>query len=848
MKRLLSLLLAFSPLCAALADGPRKVEGRTPMEWSVWLAESEVARRGSSLEWAEGRKSRWDYTSGILSYSLLRLADETGRKDLGEAGARIVTSFIAEDGTIRTYKQEDYNIDMVTPGRALLYVYERNQETRYRMALQRLRDQLEKHPRTSEGGFWHKLRYPHQMWLDGLYMASPFYVRYGTVFGEPAAYDDVAKQILLIDKHLYDAKTGLYYHGWDEKRAQTWADPKTGLSPSFWGRALGWYAMAVVDAMDEFPPTHPEVDHLNEVLRKIADGIVRWQDPASGVWYQVLDQGAREGNYLEASASAMFVYTLAKGINRGYLPRDTYLPALEKAYAGVIKQFMRPNASGQVDLTRVVEVSGLGFTTATGRARDGTYEYYLSEPIISNDLKGVGPMILAGIEMNHLYDGKKAANVLAPGWAGAAQIVARIQAPKIPDRSVSITELGAVNGSDITRVVAEAIARIGAQGGGRVVIPAGRWISGPIHLKSHIELHVAEGAVVEFKTNPAAYLPAVFTRWEGMECWNYSALIYALDQTDVAITGKGTLDGGASEENWWAWKKTQRADRDRLFAQAEAGVPVDQRRFGEGSLLRPNFVQFYRCERVKVEGVTFKRSPMWILHPVLCTNVTVRGVSIISHGPNSDGCDPESSSDVLIEDCLFDTGDDCIAIKSGRNNDGRRLNVPSENIVIRRSQMRDGHGGVVIGSEISGGARNIFAEDNVMDSPNLDRALRIKSNASRGGVIENIYFRNTSIGKVNEAVLTVDFLYEEGAKGAFPPAVRSILIENVTSTESPRVLYLAGFPGAVIDGVVVRDSVFSGLTQPDLIQSAGRVVFERVNAVSAQRPKSLNSVPSPQKQ
>ena len=264
--------------------------------------------------------------------------------------------------------------------------------------------------------------------------------------------------------------------------------------------------------------------------------------------------------------------------------------------------------------------------------------------------------------------------------------------------------------------------------------------------------------------------------------------------------------------------------------------------FGGDSHLRPNFIQFQRCENILIEGVTILRSPMWVIHPVLSKNITVRKVTVSSHGPNNDGCDPESSSDVLIEDCVFDTGDDCIAIKSGRNNDGRRVNVPSRNLVIRRCVMKDGHGGVVLGSEISGGVSNVFVEDCEMDSPNLDRALRFKSNARRGGVLENVFMRNVRIGRVAEAVLTIDLLYEEGPDGPQRPVVRNVLMENITSRESPRVLWIRGFDGAVIDGIRIANSAFHGVTSPEVIHHAGSIQLDRVTIMPAVLEKGRNSV------
>jgi unsaturated rhamnogalacturonyl hydrolase len=244
---------------------------------------------------------------------------------------------------------------------------------------------------------------------------------------------------------------------------------------------------------------------------------------------------------------------------------------------------------------------------------------------------------------------------------------------------------------------------------------------------------------------------------------------------------------------------------------------------------------------VLIEGVKIVRSPMWEIHPVLSENVTIRGVQVISHGPNNDGANPDSSRDVLIDNCLFDVGDDCIAIKSGRNEDGRRVARPVENIVVRGSTMRDGHAGVAIGSEISGGARNIFIENNRMDSPNLDRALRLKSNARRGGVIDGVYLRNVAVGQVSEALLTIDFQYEEGPRGDFPPTARNISIENVVAERSPRLFYIAGFEGATIDGIRVKDTQILNATAAEIIEHAGRIELENVKVTPAVKTRSLSS-------
>jgi unsaturated rhamnogalacturonyl hydrolase len=292
------------------------------------------------------------------------------------------------------------------------------------------------------------------------------------------------------------------------------------------------------------------------------------------------------------------------------------------------------------------------------------------------------------------------------------------------------------------------------------------------------------------------------------------------------VTGAGMLDGQA-DDTWLAWKGrkgpaagTQTTARARLAQMNNDGVPVSRRVFGEGDFLRPNFIQFNRCRNVLIEGVKIRHSPMWEIHPLLCSNVTVRGVDISSHGANNDGCDPESCRDVLIEKCLFDTGDDCIAIKSGRNADGRRVGVPSQNIIIRDCTMRDGHGGTTIGSEISGGCRNVFVENCEMSSPNLVCALRLKSNAMRGGVLQNIFMRNVNVGQVKDSVLQIDFLYEEGAQGDFMPVAKNVVMENITVAQTPRVLNVKGFPGAEISGVRIYHSSFKQIKKPDAVLNA----------------------------
>ena len=449
------------------------------------------------------------------------------------------------------------------------------------------------------------------------------------------------------------------------------------------------------------------------------------------------------------------------------------------------------------------------------------------------------PTFALGCSSPRALDALAAGSADAEAWGRVPGILARIQAPQFPARDFAVGDYGAVEGEMATDAFRQAVEACHAAGGGRVVVPAGNWLTGPIHQLSNVELHVAEGATLRFSTDPADYLPAVHTRWEGVELMNYSPLIYAFEQENVAVTGAGTLDGQADETNWWPWKgkaeygwaegqPEQGPARDRLFQMGEAGVPVARRVFGEGDYLRPSFVEFYRCRNVLIDGVTVVRSPMWLLHPTLCTNVTVRGVTCRSHGPNNDGCDPESCTDVLIEDCFFDTGDDCVALKSGRNADGRRLAAPIQHVVVRGCTMRDGHGGVVIGSEISGGAREVFAERCQMDSPNLDRVLRIKTNSVRGGTIEGVYVRDVTAGQVADAVVRINFLYEEGDAGDHDPVVRGIDVRRVTSQKSQYALYLVGYPDSPVRDVHLADCRFAGVEEESVVQHVDGLVLDDV--------------------
>ena len=380
------------------------------------------------------------------------------------------------------------------------------------------------------------------------------------------------------------------------------------------------------------------------------------------------------------------------------------------------------------------------------------------------------------------------------------QIEKNIRQPEFKDKCYKITDFGASTSAKAEvnqKAINKAIAACSKAGGGKVVVPAGTFNTGAITLLSKVNLHVEKDGVLLFVFQPELY-PIVPTRWEGIDCWNLQPCVYAYKQTDIAITGEGVIDGGGENDTWWKWcgKDTygwkegvvsqKLGSRARLLRQAEDGVDMNERKYGPQDGLRPQLININQCDGVLIEDVTLLRSPFWVIHPLLSKNITVRGVKIINDGPNGDGCDPESCDGVLIENCFFNTGDDCIAIKSGRNNDGRLWGRPSENIIIRNCEMKNGHGGVVLGSEISGGCRNVFAENCKMDSPDLDRVIRIKTNTCRGGIIENLYARNIEVGQCGESVLKINLDYEpkELCCRGYAPTVRNINIENITCQKS----------------------------------------------------------------
>lgn len=442
-------------------------------------------------------------------------------------------------------------------------------------------------------------------------------------------------------------------------------------------------------------------------------------------------------------------------------------------------------------------------------------------------------------------------NAVVADWSRMQAIVNSVKEPVFPNRTYLITDFGAIADGkfDNTQVFKNAILACAKSGGGMVKVPSGKYYTGPIHLESNINLHLEEGAEILFSTNPKDY-PIVHTSFEGTEFMNYSPLIYAYQKSNVAITGKGTLNGQANNSNWWSWcgKKEYGWEKDmpiqnvkRLMDMAEQGVAVSDRVFGDGFYLRPTFIEFFDCKNVMLKDLKIVDVPFWIIHPIKSTDVIVDGLTITSHGPNNDGCDPEYSKNVIIRNCSFNTGDDCIAIKSGRDADGRRVGIVSENIVVQNCKMFDGHGGVTIGSEISAGVRNVYVENCDMDSPELDRAIRIKTNTRRGGTTENVFVRNLRIGEVKESVLGIDMFYSVhgNQNGNFIPTVQNIFMENITVKNGGKYGILAkGLENSPIKNIVFKNVTIDKVETKYSLQNVVELQFfnTTMNGVTIENP------------
>jgi polygalacturonase len=423
-------------------------------------------------------------------------------------------------------------------------------------------------------------------------------------------------------------------------------------------------------------------------------------------------------------------------------------------------------------------------------------------------------------------------------WTMAKTIRSRIVEPSFRDETFLITDFGAEGDSitDCLPALNDAIMEINKAGGGTIVFPAGTYfLNGPIHLKSNIHLHLREGAVLRFTEETDRYLPMVLTRWEGTELYNYSPLIFTYQATNVAITGAGTIDGN-STKGFATWKPNQKAAQRLLRQMGNDGVPVHERLFGKGHYLRPSMIQFLGCKNVLIDGVTILDAPFWVIHPVYSKNVIIRNVTVDSWNKNNDGCDPDASVDVLIENCVFKTGDDGIAIKSGRDQDGWRVGQPTENILIRNCRIGAIANGICIGSEMSGGVRNVFAENCRVDS--ALSTLYIKSNLDRGGIVENIYLRNIEVDRAKGAFLRLETNYKGHRGNHYPPIFRNFVLEDITCNEANVGIFAEGHPEAPLLNIALRDISIGSATTPYYIRHFETFSMEDVSIDGVSVPEA----------
>jgi unsaturated rhamnogalacturonyl hydrolase len=377
----------------------RKAKGLSSPLWSVRMAESEMVRNPSLWTVDFVTEKKWNYTQGLMGLAFLRLNEVTGDERYYNYAKGYADSLIDENGNIYKYNKENYNLDQINPGRMIFKLYDRSKDPRYEKVIRTLKEQLDSQPRITEGGFWHKKVYPDQMWLDGLYMSAPFYAEYAARYNRPEDFQDVINQFLIVARHTYDPATGLYRHAFDASKKMPWADSITGQAPHAWGRAMGWFSMAIVDVLDYIPEDQPRRGDLIIILQKMVEKLSEIQDQQTGGWYQVLDRSGDPGNYIETSCTAMFTYSILKGVRKGYLDAR-YLDTAKKAYNGLIDNFITVDSEGLVTMSGICGVAGLGGNPY----RDGSYEYYIGEVVRDNDPKGVGPFIMASLEHEKLSE------------------------------------------------------------------------------------------------------------------------------------------------------------------------------------------------------------------------------------------------------------------------------------------------------------------------------------------------------------------------------------------------------------------------------------------------------------
>ncbi len=734
------------------------------------------------------------YKSAILLEGLYKASKVLGDGKILDYVKNMLESFVHEDGTVEHFSIEEYSMDNIRIGYIMLKIYALTGDERYKKGLDQFMEMLKGQPRAPEGGFWHKKRYTNQMWLDGLFMQGPVYAGYCKMFGGlKECLDDIIPQFELIYEKTYDPKTALLRHAWDSSRQMPWSDPVTGQSQEVWSRAMGWYCMAIADLLEDIPAAPEYEDYRSRLLKlgkAIAPALLKFEDPETGMWWQVMDKPGKGANYLETSATSMFIYFFAKMSRLGFFD-ESYREVAQKAFDGMLKQSVTVGGDGELFLHDTCKSAGLGRAVDTNPYRSGDFEYYTTgEPRETDNLHGVSPFLSAAVELEF-----------------PAQL--------------NIGRYRLKEGDDINKVLAECANKVA------VVVPAGHFSVGSVVVPSHTHLIFEEGAVLDFIDDFDAY-PPVWTRWEGVYCWALQPCMFISKANDVVVEGPGVLDGHGKK--WWdhimPWKTGGRPAVQTLECEKRLALLnpnyMNEPEGGGGrpcQFLRPPLLQIIDSNSVRIDGITLTQSPFWTCHPVCTTNLHLYNIKIDNpyDSPNTDGIDIESCVNVDVRGCDVNVGDDGIAVKCGSGKEMMAFQR-SENIEVENCTVRNAHGGFVIGSETASGVKGAYVRN--CRFLGTDRGIRIKTRRGRGGHMEDIVAQDIFMDNVI-CPISINMYYRCGSNEAWlyslekqpidddTPMIKDVLIERIEAVNCRcAAAFLAGIPEMPLENIVVRDSTF----------------------------------------
>ncbi|MCF0237189.1 MAG: glycoside hydrolase family 88 protein, partial [Sphaerochaetaceae bacterium] len=736
----------------------------------------------------------YSYKSAILLEGMFKASQILSNKDILDFVLSFMDYYVSEDGKVEKFKKEDYCMDHVRMGNNFLTLYRFTGNKKYKIIVDAFRHMLESQPRTKSGGFWHKGGYPNQMWLDGLYMQGPFYASYELEFGDlKACLEDIVPQFELIYEKTLDKNTGLLRHAWDESIAMPWCEKDTGRSQEVWARALGWYVMALADLL-EIIPKESKYQNYRERLLKIATTlapvVLKFQDKETGMWWQVMDKPNVGKNYLETSASCMFIYFFAKMNRLGFFSQE-YRDNAQWAFEGLIKHSVTVNEEGELFLHDTCASAGLGKAPEGTVYRPADFKYYTEgEQRVTDNTHGISPFIFAALELEFPGQLNKEKHILS-------------------------------SDEDINEVL-QANA-----GKAIVVIPKGNYNVGPVTIPSHTHLIFEEGAVLDFTDDFDAY-PPVLTRWEGVNCYAMKPCVFINNAQDVVLEGPGKLNGNG--QKWWdhimLWKNGGRPAKQNLPCEIKlASLNPDYLEVPEGGggrpsqFLRPPLLQILNCENIKIDGLFLTMSPFWTLHPVCVNNLILKGIKIENpyDSPNTDGIDIESCTNVHVFQCDVNVGDDGIAVKCGSGKEMMKFQR-AENIIMEDCVVRNAHGGFVIGSETASGVKGAIVQN--CQFLGTDRGIRIKTRRGRGGRMEDIHCSNIFMDNVI-CPISINMFYHCGSNDpqlytleTLPvkedtPYIGNVTIDNIKAVNCRHsAVFLAGLPEVNLKDITISNSEF----------------------------------------